>query len=134
MTYELSYDKERDLIVGSVEGDIDPVLVKAIASELAGLVASTGCRRLLNDLRKARLSGDAFQIYDMPRIVDQQGVPFTCRRALLISGPSEDYRFLETVSVNACQQVRIFDDLASALEWLGVDAAPQDNQKVDGSN
>lgn len=120
MTYELSYDRERDLILGKVEGEIDSELVKKMAAEFAELVFSTGCQRLLNDLRKAHISGDAFDIYGMPRTVERHGVPFTCRRAWLVSGLSENFKFFETVSVNACQQVRVFNDLELALEWLGV--------------
>ncbi len=118
MGYELSYNQERDLIVGRVEGKIDPALVKAMASELAELVASSGCRKLLNDLRRADTTPSAFDVYDMPRIVDKQGVPIACRRALLVSEPSGDFAFLETVSVNVGQQVRIFTDLEASLEWL----------------
>jgi len=85
--YEVAYDQERDLIVGRVEGKIGPALVKAMASELADLVASSGCRKLLNDLRRADITPSAFDVYDMPRIVAKQGVPIVCRRALLVSEP-----------------------------------------------
>ncbi len=124
MKYELSYDQERDLIVGRVDGDIDRVLVNAMASKFAELVASSGCRKLLNDLRGARITHSTFDIYSMPRIVDKQGVPIGCRRALVISEPLEDFKFLETVSVNVGQQVRIFNDPKEALEWLGAGTTP----------
>ncbi|MCE9613120.1 MAG: hypothetical protein K8T26_02520 [Lentisphaerae bacterium] len=124
MNYRISYDHERDLIYGSVEGDLDPALVKAMAAEFASIVASTGCRKLLNDLRNARITHSPLDIHSMPRIIDTQGVSLVCRRALLISEPSEDFEFLETVSLNFGQQVRLFYNLEAALEWLKGDTPP----------
>lgn len=119
MKYKLSYDQEQDLIVEKVEGEIDPHAVKAMATEFAELVNRSGCRKLLNDLRGAHITSSTFDIYNMPRIVDTQGVPISCRRAFLLSGSSEDFNFLETVSINVGQQVRIFiNDMEAALEWL----------------
>ncbi|KAB2888787.1 MAG: hypothetical protein F9K32_15225 [Desulfobulbaceae bacterium] len=123
MKYTLSYDQKRDIIVGRIEGEMVPALVKEMASEFAGLVRSSGCHRLLNDLRGARITPSTFDIYSMPRIVDERELPLTCRRALVISEEAEDFRFLETVSVNYGQQVRIFTDPAAAVEWLTVDKA-----------
>ncbi|MFZ5516169.1 MAG: hypothetical protein ACOY90_05995 [Candidatus Zhuqueibacterota bacterium] len=39
-----------------------------MASEFAELVASTGCRKLLNDLRSACITHSAFDMYRMPDI------------------------------------------------------------------
>lgn len=84
MRYELFYDKERDLIVGRVEGDIDPLLVKEMAGELAKMVETFGCYKLLNDLRDSNITRSAFDIYNMPRIVSREGVPINCRRAIVV--------------------------------------------------
>lgn len=121
MKYEISYDKERDLIVGRVEGDIDTVLVKEMASEFADMVEASGCHKLLNDLRDADITPSAFDVYSMPRIVNKQGVPLVCKRALVVPEESEKFRFLKTVSVNVGQQVHIFTDPESAIEWLSGD-------------
>lgn len=121
MKYTLSYDQKRDIIVGRIEGEMVPALVKEMASEFAGLVRSSGCHRLLNDLRDARITHSTFEIYSMPRIVDEREVPVTCRRALVISEEADDFRFLETVSVNYGQQVRVFSDPETAIEWLMAD-------------
>lgn len=130
MGYELAYDQERDLMVGRVWGNIDETLVKEMAGDLAKLVASSGCHRLLNDLRNARIAHSALEIFGMPRIVDEEGVPVGCRRALVVPAPSEDFRFLETVSVNVYQRVRIFTDMQRAIAWLTGDAGSPDNQKA----
>lgn len=73
---------------------------------------------MLNDLRKAKFKQSTFHIYNMPRIVAKQGVPSSSRRALVVPDTSEDFSFLETVSVNVGQQVKIFTDMDEALAWL----------------
>lgn len=118
MKYQLSYDKQRDLINGKIEGEIDPDLVEKMASELAALVISTGCHKLLNDLRGAKITHSTLDIYQMPRIVDRHGVLKKCKRALLVSESSEDFEFLETVSLNVGQQVRVFKEPQAAIDWL----------------
>ncbi len=131
MKYELSYDKEHDLIVGRVEGDIDPVLVKKMASEFADIIETSGCHKLLNDLRDAKITPSTLDIYNMPRIISKQGVHLACKRALVVPEASDDFRFLETVSVNVGQQVRIFTDPEAAIEWLSDDhKSPYNFKKV----
>lgn len=118
MKYRPAYDRERDLILGLVEGDVDPDLVRAMSAELAESVKSSGCRKVLNDLRSAHITDSAFNIYSLPRIVKEQGVPIKCKRALVVSEETWHSRFLETVSVNIGRQIRIFKDMDRAVEWL----------------
>lgn len=118
MNFDLSYDSERDVIVGHVTGRVDAALVAEMSAQLAALMKRTGCHRLLNDLRDADLTPSTFDIYSLPRIVDQKGVSRVCRRALVISKGLRDFDFLETVSANLGQQVRIFTDLEDATAWL----------------
>jgi len=133
MGYELSYDQERDLILGKVEGDLNRVLVEEMSHEFAKLTSSSRCFKLLNDLRSANITPSTFDIYAMPRIVEKQGVPFVSRRAILVSELSEEFEFLETVSVNVGQMVRIFNDEQAALEWLNAGEALPDKPDSGGT-
>ena len=118
MKYELSYDEERDLIIGHVHGGFDSSFVAKMASELADLIREHGCYRLLNDLRDARITPSALEIYTMPRNVAKSKEAIKCRRALVVDGSPKDYRFLETVSENLAQQLKIFTDTDTAIDWL----------------
>ena len=118
MNYELTYDEERDLIVGYIHGDFDSSVVKKMATDLANMVRKHGCSRVLNDLRGAQITPSVLDIYSMPKFVNQAGIPIICKRALVVRELSEDYHFLETVSANVGQQVRIFTDPDAAIEWL----------------
>ncbi len=118
MKYELTYDKERNLIIGHVYGEFDSSLVTKMASDLADMIQKHGCNRLLNDLRSARITPSTIEIYTMPKSVAKFREATRCKRALVVSGPLKDYNFLETVSVNVGQRLKIFTDPDTAIDWL----------------
>ena len=118
MKYELTYDKERNLIIGKIYGEFDSSLVTEMASDLADMIQKHFCNRLLNDLRSAKITPSALEIYTMPRNVAKSGEAIRCKRALVVSGPLKDYHFLETVSANIGQQLKIFTDPDTATDWL----------------
>jgi hypothetical protein len=118
MGYELSYDAEKKIIRGRVLGELNPSLVKNMAVDLEKLGRKHKCPRLLNDLREAVISKSLLDIYSMPRVVEQAGMQKSFRRAIDVNPPVNDYRFLETVSVNEGQEVRVFSDPEEALRWL----------------
>jgi hypothetical protein len=131
MNYELKYDNERGLIVGRIQGKFDSSLVSRMAADLADLVHKHGCTRILNDLRRADITPSTVDIYLMPKVVHQANVPRICKRALVVRGPLENYLFLETVSVNVGQAVRIFTDPKDAIEWL---TGPAETSDMPGAN
>lgn len=118
MGYELSYDAEKKIIRGRVLGELNPSLVKNMAVDLEKLGRKHKCPRLLNDLREAVISKSLLDIYSMPRVVEQAGMQKSFRRAIDVNPPVNDYRFLEIVSVNEGQEVRVFSDPEEALRWL----------------
>lgn len=118
MGYELSYDAEKKIIRGRVLGELNPSLVKNMAVDLEKLGRKHKCPRLLNDLREAVISKSLLDIYSMPRVVEEAGMQKSFRRAIDVNPPVNDYRFLEIVSVNEGQEVRVFSDPEEALRWL----------------
>ncbi len=118
MGYELSYDAEKKIIRGRVLGELNPSLVKNMAVDLEKLGRKHKCPRLLSDLREAVISKSLLDIYSMPRVVEQAGMQKSFRRAIVVNPPVNDYRFLEIVSVNEGQEVRVFSDPEEALRWL----------------
>jgi len=121
MNYKLSYDENNKLIIGRIEGIVDAKLVKKMAVDLAALLQKHKCNKVLNDLRKASLTKSIFDIYNIPRIVDDSGVPLSSKRALVVKEKNSDFKFLETASVNIGHQLKIFTDFDDAVEWLKLD-------------
>ncbi len=118
MRYTLHYDYIEQIIVAQVVGELNAFGVEQMSAQLAALIADTGCILILNDLCEASISKSAFEIYAMPRIVRDAGVPLNCKRALLVHSLPSDFAFLETTSVNLGQSVKLFTDFDAALAWL----------------
>jgi hypothetical protein len=101
-----------------VSGEIDMVIVRTFVSELVFLMKKHKCERILNDLRGTDLRLSTVDIYNIPRLASDAGLEGWTKKALVVNANWDDYRFLETVSVNAAHTVRIFNDIEEAKEWL----------------
>lgn len=118
MYFELKYDEDLDIIRGRLQGMLDAAVAKSVANELAQLVRKHGCHRFLNDLREAQVTSSTLDLYSIPRVVKEAGVPGGLKRALVVAEITSDFDFLETTSVNAGNQLKLFTDPDAALAWL----------------
>ena len=118
MTYELKYDPGRDLIICQTSGDFNIAVVEKLTAELYEIIKLYKCKKILNDLRQLDTVSSVFDVYDIRRIVRHAKIPSDCKRALLVTQLTENYRFFETDLVRSGQDVKFFTDLETALEWL----------------
>ena len=118
MSYKINYDKEKGYIAVTTEGDFALSTLKELAADIAGFVERYNCNRILNDMRRARLTEGTFNIYNMPKIASRAGIEPRFKRAMVVNELSSDYHFLETVFVNQGHIVKIFTDIDAALRWL----------------
>jgi len=118
MPYSVDYDKETDCIYVSVEGELNLSLFDSMAEDVARCLSECGCRRVLNDLRGARLMGSVVDIYFMPEHAMKVGITRAVKRALVISGTFSRFHFLETVFINQGNIVQLFDSIDEAKRWL----------------
>ncbi len=75
MTYTIRYDDESGYIMVVVDGILDLSLLKNMASDVAAAAEKHGCKRILNDLRSARLKG-VIDIIQMPSAARKSGIEF----------------------------------------------------------
>ena len=118
MSYKISYNKSQGYIAVTVEGEFALSTLKHLATDIAGLVESYNCNRILNDMRHAKLTEATLDIYNMPKIASQAGIGPRLKRALVVSELSPNFYFLETVFVNQGHIVRLFTNIDKALQWL----------------
>jgi hypothetical protein len=118
MPFTIEYSQEADIIMVVVDGELSLSLLQELAGEVTKTVKKVGCRRILNDLRKAKPTKSTIDIYDMPGTARKSGVGLACKRALLVVEETDDFHFLETVFINQGHQVRMFTDLGAAESWL----------------
>jgi hypothetical protein len=119
MPYEVTYDSERDCIVTRIDGRLDIPVAKEFLAELARVVSTSGCKRILDDLRGAELTLSMEALYFAPRLVPEAGVPPASKSAIVVAEQDwSAYSFLETVARNLGQTVRVFTDPDEARRWL----------------
>jgi len=118
MPFSLSYDPEADYINASITGEFDPSLVKKFLQAVADLAKEKNCTRVLTDLRVAKPQMSVLEIDDLPRFAAKTGLDFSVRRALVIADDYDDYSFYRASSAVQGQNVRIFNDIDKAKEWL----------------
>jgi hypothetical protein len=117
MPYTIRYDEELDYIMVAVEGQLDLSLLKSLASDVAEATEKYGSRRILNDLRRARLKG-VVDTYYMPKAARESGIPLQCKRALVVGEASSDFDFLKMVFINQGHKVEMFVSIDDARHWL----------------
>ncbi len=122
MPYNISSDPEAHCVFAIFEGTVDIVGIQRVAVEFVKASSRHDCLALLIDMREAKLTMSILEIYKIPQIMVIAGVDPRCKRAVVASQITEDYRFFETVSVNSGQILKIFTDFDSAKRWLMIPA------------
>ena len=118
MPFTIKYEKEKDCIIVEVIGVLDLPLLQSMASEVSKIVSKEGCKFILNDLRRAKPSEKAIDIFKMPETAKKAGVMPICTRALVVADNASDFYFLETVFVNQGHIVKMFTNIEIAEKWL----------------
>jgi hypothetical protein len=119
MSYEITYDAERDCIVTRIDGWLDVPVAKDFLAELARVISTSGCERILEDLRGAELMLSMVDLYFASQMPSEVGIPPAIKSAIVVA--EEDrrkYSFLETVARNRGRIVGVFSDPDEASRWL----------------
>jgi hypothetical protein len=114
MPYSVTYDTETDCVLVSVEGELNLSLFDNMAAEAAQCLNEYGSGRILNDLRHAKPTKLAADIYNMPKHALKAGIAHTVKRALVVSKTFPEFHFLETVFINQGNIVQLFNSIDDA--------------------
>lgn len=123
MSYRVEYREDGDYIYVAFEGSIDIQSFQSMAREVGRLIHEVNCSRVLNDLRRAGLDESLGDVYFMPKQALAAGVARNIRRALVVAGDVDDYRFMETVFLNQGNIVKVFENFDEAERWLFSESA-----------
>ena len=123
MTHLVAYNSELGVIETIAQGKLTLSEAKEIISEIAHIAIEKNCFLCLSDYREATMEMSTFQIHEVPKvlssIVTSLGLrPSQFRRAILAEKSFQDYYFFETVTLNAAQNIRLFQDMDEAKKWL----------------
>lgn len=123
MSIEVSFNDQEKIIEARVIGDFDYSAIQELVPQIAGLVKEKDCRKVFLDARQMSVSLSTAMIYMAPEKMAKEFEKFdldvrNISRALLITEFDKNLRFLETVSLNQSQSMRLFKDEAAAKKWL----------------
>lgn len=123
MLFEVSFDVNDQIIVSRLHAPFDWTIIENMVPQLAHLTIEKGCHLILLDFREANMNLATFKIYLTPEKLANEFQKFninirTLKRALVLTKPDGDYRFLETVTLNQSQMLHLFFNESEARAWL----------------
>ena len=118
MDFEIKYSEEKKMILGRLGGNLDLAVITKIAEEVEKIVEARDCLKFLNDCRESVVPESIIDIFDIPRLVGEGGLRGNCKCAIVVKDIRDQWEFLETISNNRGQQIRIFTDFDEAEAWL----------------
>ena len=120
MKYTTQYDSDHGICTVSVTGKHkrpgDSVLLQQFARDFG---KEHGCNRFLFDMTQAKIVGttlDTLQAGTVPADTDKKQE--SQQIALVYARDLDEHKFLENVAVNRGYNVRIFDHIEKAMDWL----------------
>lgn len=123
MTYRVTFTETTNIIESRVHGDFDWNLVEHMVPEIGKFVLKTNSNLIFIDFRESKVNMSTIIIYETPRKIAEEfeklGVDVRkLRRAILITPTQEDFDFLDSVTANNAQVLKLFYDEESAIQWL----------------
>ncbi len=118
MAHELSYDSDTQCIILRIQDKVTIELIRELAPQVASMVETTGCHRLLNDMSASTIDIPFADLFASPKIMTDSGVEPDTKRALVVPSTFDEADFLETISRNRGHNLMIFKDIEKAKAWL----------------
>jgi len=120
MEYTVDFNEAKEICIVHVAGrhkrPEDSQVLQKLARDLGN---EHGCQKFLFDMRQAEIIGGTLETYTTGTVpVDIDHTQVRQMIALVFVGDLTDHRFMETVAVNRGYQVRVFDSMDDAFEWL----------------
>jgi len=122
MDYTTVYDKSGGICIVKVTGQHKRPQDSLVLQQLARKMGEESrCQKFLFDMRHADIIGDAIDTYEAGKVPgDLDHTQLSQKVALVYSGDLSKHKFLEDVAVNRGYQLRVFDNLEKAFEWLSL--------------
>jgi len=120
MEYTVEFDEANEIctvhVTGKHKRPEDSLALQKLARDIGD---EQGCQQFLFDMTQAEIIAstmDTFVTGTVP--IDTDHRQLQQRIALVYSGDLSDHRFMETVAVNRGYQLRVFDKMDEALDWI----------------
>ena len=121
MPWDITYLPDIDTVLTVYSGVIPPnLLVEAVQSTIA-MAHQAGTRKYLADCSTLEGGHSIFDLYDLAKLIESAGVVMNSHEALVLpqlKAAASEVRFWETACRNRGLDVRIFETVDDAREWL----------------
>jgi len=117
MAFFLKYDQQIDGVMAEVSGKLTPALMDKMAARISELFELHNCRKIVNDMRKAKISNSAPVLRAMADALDNN-CPRDTKRALVVTEKGAQHESFEVACFNRGHLVRFFTDLEEARSWM----------------
>lgn len=124
--YQVTYDPGRDCIMTRIDGMLDMQVVTDFLAELAHQVSTSGCQRILDDLRGSRSILSVTDFYFASKLASEKGILPSAKNAVIVAEKDRSrYSSLEMTAQLQGLVVKVFTDPNEARHWLtGVAGQP----------
>ena len=116
-----TFDPDHGLIRVAYAGVVTAKELQLALRDVVRLCQETGRLKVLADCTQMTGGHDLFDLMELIAKFEARCVPHTFNEALLMHGQlnRREIEFYETAALNRGFNVRIFEDEAAALAWLG---------------
>jgi len=125
MPFSLKFNADSGICEIIISGVFDPPLNEEIKDAAQEIILKHDCYRFIIDCREANLRLPTLLIYKAPseirkRLSEIKFPAHKVKRAFVVNNDFKDFSFIETVSTNRGLQVKVFQDMNQAIEWLNL--------------
>ena len=123
MNFKVTFNESTQIVESRVHGDFDWNLVETMIPEIGKHLLQSGTNLIFIDFRRSKVTMSTTKLYETPRKIAEEfgkmGIDAKkLRRAILIKPGQKDFDFLESVTSNNAQILKLFYEEELAMQWL----------------
>lgn len=123
MTHSITYNTKDKIIETIIQGELFENEAEEIIAGIVQLAVEKSCFLCFTDYREANLQLSTIQLHKIPERISEAAYalnihPAKFKRAVVVKKSKDGYRFFETVTLNSGQNIKMFDNVEKAKEWL----------------
>ena len=123
MNFKVTFNQSTQIVECRVHCDFDWTLVETMIPEIGKHILESGTNLIFIDFRRSKVMMSTMKIYETPRKIAEEfgkmGIDAKkLRRAILIKPGQKDFDFLDSVTSNNAQILKLFYEEELAMQWL----------------
>lgn len=119
MKWTITPNENKKIITVTTEGELQKVDLNAMLGDIIKNATILHIMNIIIDHRKATFAISMVDTFERPYHFQEAGVPRTSKIALIFSTTeNSEYKFFETIFVNRGFQVKLFDNIQDAENWI----------------